>query len=173
MPKIKPGGVYEIKLVDKYYVYVCEMYEYCFGLFDFVSETPAELENIEKLKFRDYMNSKRTGIVKKVWEKIGTIDLIKNNMKVPDRAVWYEWNEELSYKNCLIVRNGLHIKVTLNEYKKILENGFKTGVFDNYINYEDYIVKHLINNKLIQVDEEIRAIWYRKRKKEAYPKYYK
>jgi hypothetical protein len=168
VPKIKLGNVYEIKLIDKYYVYVCEMREYCFALFDFVSETPIAFETLEKrLIFMDYMNSKRTGIVKKIWKKIGTIDLIKNNIKIPDRAVWYKWDEELSYENCLIIRDGLHIGVTLEEYKKILANGLNSGTFDDYINYEDYIVKRLINNKRIQVDEKTRATWYRKRKKEA------
>jgi hypothetical protein len=70
MPKIKPGGVYEIKLVDKYYVYVCEIQEYAFGLFDIVSETPIEIKTLGKLKFRDYNDSKRTGITRKVWKKL-------------------------------------------------------------------------------------------------------
>jgi hypothetical protein len=60
MPKIKPGGVYEIKLVDKYYVYVCEIAKNDFGLFDIVSETPIELETLGRIKFRNYKAGKRT-----------------------------------------------------------------------------------------------------------------
>ena len=42
MPKIKCGGVYEIK-INKYYVYVCHIAEFSFGIFDYVSEEPLTL----------------------------------------------------------------------------------------------------------------------------------
>jgi hypothetical protein len=144
LSKIKCGGVYEIKLLNKYYVYVCEIMEYAFGIFDLVSETPIDIKMMGKIKFKD---CKRTGITKKEWKKIGTLDLVENSIKIPDRAVYYEWNIELSYKNCLIVRDGLHVGVTLEEYKKTLETGFSFGVYDNYKNFEEWIYLNLENIK--------------------------
>jgi hypothetical protein len=166
VPKIKPGGVYEIKLVDKYYVYVCEIAEFDFGLFDIVSETPIEIETLVKLKFRDYKASKRTGITKKVWKKIGTLNLEERNIRFPDLVTYLDYDPEGFIERSIIMRNGNLLKVPKEYYLDLLEKEYIYGFFDNYINYENHIVKNLINNKLIQLDEDIRAAWYRKRMEE-------
>jgi hypothetical protein len=67
MPKIKCGGVYEIR-INKYYVYVCHIAEFSFGIFDYVSEEPADIDIINK-NFKGYKSCKRTGITKREWKK--------------------------------------------------------------------------------------------------------
>jgi hypothetical protein len=145
LPKIKAGGVYEIKLLDKYYLYVCEIREYCFGIFDIVSETPVDIETIKNIKFKNYKDCKRPGITKKIWKKIGTMD----NIESPDIARWLSFDPDgLKYKEPIIFRDGLVTKVTLEEYIKVLETGFIFGVWDNYENFQtDYLIPNIENIK--------------------------
>jgi hypothetical protein len=160
MPKIKSGGIFEIKLVDKYYVYVCEVREYHFFLFDFISEKPVEgIEIFEKIKFKAAKNCKRDGIRIKAWKLIGIMDLIKNNIKAPDVAVYVPWwDNESNYKRRTLMRNGLMEIVTLEEYKKTLETGITTGWYETFKGFENYLIVNLdniLNNKPMKDEWDI------------------
>jgi hypothetical protein len=169
LPKIKVGGVYEIKLLDKYYAYVCEIDEYEFGLFDFVSENSVGIETLKKIQFRFYKSCKRTGITKKTWKKIGAIDLIENDIKYPSLIIYQEWCSEFSIKESKAMHQGNLIKIDTEEYMKLLKKGYFYGFHHNYIMFEDDIINNLVNNGLIEVDEKDREAWYKKRMEEAYP----
>ncbi|MDR1316451.1 MAG: hypothetical protein LBK13_06215 [Spirochaetales bacterium] len=48
MEKINSGNVYEIKLNDNNYAYVCVIAEYDFGVFDIISDKPIGIKTVEK-----------------------------------------------------------------------------------------------------------------------------
>ena len=159
MRKIKPGTVYEIKLDVEKYVYVCRFDVSLLGLFDVVSEEQMEIETIKNRKIIDYKellfldklnHLPKEKIIRNKWEKIGEIESISDDINIPDLAIYNPWNPVLSHKNCEVIRNGSRIKVTQEEYKKILETGLIYGRIDNFIIYERYITRNIdniINNK--------------------------
>jgi phage pi2 protein 07 len=145
MNELKLGNVYEVKLLDTFHVYVCEVEESHFGLFDFISEKPVEIDILTKIRFKAFMGCARDGITEKVWKIIGTIDLEKNNLRIPDLAVLPLPDSELGYKNCKIERNGNIITVTPEEYKKVLNTGFIVWIYDDYKKYENYLTWNIDN----------------------------
>jgi hypothetical protein len=96
-------------------------------------------------------------------EKIGTLNLEEKNIQYPDLVTYFDYDPEHFIERSMIMRNGNLLKVSKEYYLDLLKKRYIYGFFDNYINYEDHIVKNLINNRLIQLDEDIRAAWYRKR----------
>ena len=146
MPKIQCGGVYEIK-INKYYVYVCHITEFSFGIFDYVSEEPANIDTIINKKFKDYKSCKRTGITKKEWKKIGTIDLDKNNIKVPDLVIFMDYDKEHFIERSIVMRQGNSLKVSKETYLALLEKRYIYGFFDNHKTFENYIYWNLDNIK--------------------------
>jgi hypothetical protein len=158
LKKINNGNIYEIKLLNGEYVYVCFIGGYTFGLFDLVSETSIGLNILEKIDFKFYTSCKKNGIIKSNWNYIGTMDLEKNDIKMPDQAIFLAWNIEDSYKNPQIMRNGNLIKVTIKEYKTILKKNGVYGFYDDYKKFENYIywnLDNIRNNKPIEIEYDI------------------
>jgi hypothetical protein len=168
MEKIKSGIVYEIKLDIKKYVYVCRFNEFLLGLFDVISEKQIDIETVKSKKIIDYKDCTyidklnrfaREEVKKNTWKKIGEIELVGNNIKIPDLAIYNPWKPELSHKNCEVLRYGCGpIKVTQEEYKKILGTGLIYGCLDNFIIFERYITRNIdniLNNKPMDPDGDV------------------
>ena len=167
MAKIKPGTIYEIMLDIEKYVYVCRFNEFELGLFDIVSKIQLGIDAIKDKNIIDYKSVtfidklnklKDEKQVRNKWKKVGEIDV--NDFKYPDVAVFNPWKQELSYENCEILKGwrGPKLKVSLEEYKKIMEAGLWDGTIDNFILYERYIsrnIDNIINNKPLEPGGEI------------------
>ena len=160
MGKIVPGTVYEIKLENEKFAYVCRFDEFNLGLFNVISDNQV---NIETLLLSNLIDYKACGSINKIphlkdekirkfsWKIIGEIDLIKYKISIPDLAIYNPWKKELSYKNCQIARHGHgKIKVSAEEYKKLLDKGLTDGYIDNFMLFEKYInnnIDNILNNK--------------------------
>jgi hypothetical protein len=98
-----------------------------------------------------------------VWKKIGTLNLEEKNIRFPDLVTYLDYDPEGFIERSIIMRDGIPLKVPKEYYLDLLRKEYIYGFFDNY---ENYIVNNLIKNKLIELDEDIRAAWYRKRMEE-------
>jgi len=180
MGKIKAGTIFEIKLNIGKFVYLCCFDEYLFGLFNIVSEKQIDIKEIKNSKIIDYKDClspfKRDIITdgkitkeKCNWVNIGEIDLSESNIFIPDLAIFDPNKSELSYKKCIILRGWKpelnykkrgwkKEKVTIEEYKKVLNTGLTYGTIDNFIIYENYItenIENIINNKPMNSSKHI------------------
>ena len=154
MGKINPGTIYEIKLEKNKYVYLCRLDELKFGLFNIISEKQIDIKTLENniiidlkgCNLLDYDDEgiKKLSINQCGLKKIGEIDL--NKIKIPDIAFYDSWNPELSYNDCLILRDGsLIIKVELDKYKKLIEKGLIFGIIPSCKIFKKYITRNIDN----------------------------
>lgn len=87
--KNKYGNVYEIKLPNGKYTYICWIKQFSFGVFNYHSEKPVDnLDSLLSVGFKIYISGKETAIRKKIWQLIGHIDLEKENIEFPDLAIF-------------------------------------------------------------------------------------
>lgn len=146
MTKNKYGNVYEIKLSNGKYVYVCWMKEFSFGIFNYISEKPIiDTSNLLSVGFKTYKACKETAVRKKIWKLIGHIDLDNENIIYPDLVIFLPYNEELFIKQSEVMRNGDGVKVTTDEYLTLLKKGYIYGFFDNYQTFELWLSGNIEN----------------------------
>ena len=146
MTKNKYGNVYEIKLSNGKYVYVCWMKEFSFGIFNYISEKPIiDANSLLSAGFKTYKACKETAIRKKIWKLIGHIDLEKENIIYPDLVIFLPYNKELFIKQSEVMRNGDGVKVTTDEYLTLLKKGYIYGFFDNYQTFELWLSGNIEN----------------------------
>ena len=139
------GNVYEIPLLNGKYVYVCWIREYSFGIFNYVSEKPTDLDNLLTVGFKAYKSGKQTAVKKKIWKLIGYIDLEKENIQLPDLAIFQSWNKEFSISQAKVMRNGNLLTVTTNEYLTVLKKGYIYGFFDDHTKLEKWLSDNIEN----------------------------
>ena len=130
------GNVYEISLPNGKYVYVCWIKEFSFGIFNYVSEKPTDLNNLLSVGFKTYKSGKQTAVKKKIWKLIGHIDLEKENIKYPDLVIFMAYSKEDDIARSIVMRNGNSLKVPTEEYLTLLKEGYIYGFFDNYKSFE-------------------------------------
>lgn len=146
MTKNKYGNVYEIKLSNGKYVYVCWMKEFSFGIFNYISEKPIiDTSNLLSVGFKTYKACKETAVRKKIWKLKGHIDLDNENIIYPDLAIFLPYNKELFIKQSEVMRNGDGVKVTTDEYLTLLKKGYIYGFFDNYQTFELWLSGNIEN----------------------------
>lgn len=144
--KSKLGNVYEIKLPNEDYVYLCLIEKFSFGFFDYKSKKKNEsIENLSELGFKMYKTGKETAINNKKWELIGKIDLEKENIQWPDLANYALWDVEGSIERLNITREGSLIKVSKEYYLSLVERGLIDGFFDKPENLESWIMEFFDN----------------------------
>ena len=139
MSKNRYGNVYEIKLSNGKYVYVCWIREFNFGIFNYVSEKPAEFDQLLSVGFKAYKACKETAVKKKIWKLMGHIDLEKENIQMPDLASFMPHNKAFFIKESRVMRNGNSTKVTPDEYLSLLKKGYIYGFFDDYTKFEQWL----------------------------------
>lgn len=139
------GNVYEIKLSNNKYVYVCWIREFSFGIFNYISDESAELEQLLSVGFKTYKSGKETAVKKGIWKLIGHIDLEKENIQFPDLAVFMAYNKEHFIERSIVMRYGNSLKVPIEEYLTSLEKGYISGFFDNYRSFEMWLLKYIEN----------------------------
>jgi hypothetical protein len=137
------GNVYEIRLSNGKYVYVCWIREFNFGIFNYISEEPTDLDNLLFAGFKAYKACKEKAVKKKIWKLIGHIDLEKENIQVPDLASFMPHNKEFFIKESRVMRNGNSIKVPASEYLSLLKKGYIYGFFDDYIKFEQWLSNNI------------------------------
>ncbi len=140
----KYGNIYELKLPNEKYVYICWVREFSFAVFDYYSEN--SVDSIEKLQhkgFKIFKSGKETAIRKKVWKLVGHIDLEKENIKWPDLASYRFWDIEGSIENSKVMRNGNLVNVTKKKFLKLVEKGYIYGFFDKPEIFEKWLVEHI------------------------------
>lgn len=146
MTKNKYGNVYEIKLSNGKYVYVCWMKEFSFGIFNYISEKPIiDTSNLLSVGFKTYKACKETAVRKKIWKLKGHIDLDNENIIYPDFVIFLPYNKELFIKQSEVMRNGDGVKVTTDEYLTLLKKGYIYGFFDNYQTFELWLSGNIEN----------------------------
>jgi hypothetical protein len=137
------GNIYEIKLPNNKYVYACWIEEFSFGIFNYVSEQPAKLEQILPLGIRMYKSGKETAVKKKIWKLIGHIDLEEENIKYPDLVTYMAYDKEDFINRSIVIRNGSPLKVSKEYYMELLKKGYIYGFFDNYKTFELWLSKFI------------------------------
>ena len=120
----KYGNVYEISLLNGKYAYVCWIEECSFGIFNYVSENPTDIDNLLTVGFKAYKEGKETAVKKKIWKLISHIDLEKQNMQLPDLVIFQNWNKEFSIQQSKAMRHGNLIKIPIDEYLSLLKKGY-------------------------------------------------
>ena len=157
MANIIPVKIYEVKLDIEKYVYFLRINKDTFGLFDVVSESKVEIKTLENRKiidikscsFSDWENYKKLNMRQSGWRKIGEMDL--STVKIPDMAVYNSWNPEESHRDCLVIKDFKEaIKVTPEEYKKLVERGLILGRVPSSEVFKKYItrnIENIINNQ--------------------------
>ena len=143
--KIQPkyGNVYEIPLTNGKYVYVCWIREFSFGIFNYLSDKPAELDILLTVGFKAYKACKETAVRKKIWKLIGHIDLEKENIIWPDLVIFMAYNKEHFIECSRVMRNGNPLKVPQKDYWGLLKKGYIYGFFDNYKTFEEWLSKFI------------------------------
>lgn len=144
--KKKYGNVYEIKLSNGKYTYVCWIKQFSFGIFNYYSENKIEsLEALLSVGFKTYTCGKETAIRKKIWKLIGYVDLETENIEFPDLAVFMAYNKEHFIEQSRIMRNGNSYKVPTEYYISLLKKGYLAGFFDNYKTFEVWLINNIEN----------------------------
>ncbi len=142
----KYGNVYEIKLPNDKYTYVCWIEECSFGIFNYYSEQPTtNIEELLLLGFKIYKESKETAIRKKIWKIVGHIDLEEATIEWPDLAIYGDWNPEMFIEDSKIMRHGKSLVIEQDKYLELVEKGFVYGFFDNYVNFEKWLANQFQN----------------------------
>jgi hypothetical protein len=139
MASYKKGNVYEIKLNNGKYVYVCLMTDFGFGIFNYKSENQTDITNLLNCGFIKYISCKRGGISKGVWKLIGNIDLEKHNIEYPDLAIFMKYDPKGFTERSIIMRDGNSLNVPTDEYLALVEKGYIYGFWDNYKNFEQWL----------------------------------
>jgi hypothetical protein len=139
------GNVYEILLSNSKYVYVCWIERCSFGIFNYVSEKPTNLENLLSVGFKAYKEGKETAVKKKIWKLTGHIDLEKENIQLPDLVIFQSWRKEYSIKQAIVMRNGSPLEASTEDYLTLLKKGYIYGFFDNYKSFEEWLAKYIEN----------------------------
>ena len=139
----KYGNVYEIPLLNGKYVYVCWIREFSFGIFNYVSEKPTDLDNLLTVGFKAYKSGKQTAVKKKIWKLIGHIDLEKENIKYPDLVIFMAYDKEHFIDKSTVMRNGNMLQVSQEEYLALLKKGYIYGFFDNYKTFEEWLCEFI------------------------------
>lgn len=133
------GNVYEIKLSNNKYVYVCWIREYSFGVFNYISEKSTDLNHLLSVGFKIYKTCKETAVKKKIWKLIGYIDLVKENIQWPDLVNFMAYDKEGFIERSIAMRNGSPLKLPQEEYLALLKKGYIYGFFDNYQTFERWL----------------------------------
>lgn len=82
--KNKYGNVFEIKLPNGRYTYICWIKQFSFGIFNYYSKKPVDsLDSLLALGFKIYISGKETAIRKKIWSLIRHIDMEKEKIAFP------------------------------------------------------------------------------------------
>lgn len=139
------GNIYEILLSNNMYVYVCWIEECSFGIFDYYSEKPAQLNQLLSLGFKTYKACKETAIKKHIWKLIGHLDLDTENIRLPDLAIFQNWNKSVSLQQSKVMRHGNLVTVPKNEYLSLLQKGYIYGFFDNNTKFEQWLLNNIPN----------------------------
>jgi hypothetical protein len=139
MAKKQYGNVYEIKLSNGKYVYVCWIKQFNFGIFNYLSEIPAELDQLLPLGFKTYKACKETAVRKKIWKLIGYIDLAKENIQYPDLVIYMAYDKDYFIDCSRVMRDGNPIIVPQKDYLALLNKGYIYGFFDKYQTFEEWL----------------------------------
>lgn len=144
--KKKYGNIYEIKLPNGKYTYICWIKQFSFGVFNYYSKKTAEnLDTLLSVGFKIYTSGKETAIRKNIWKLIGYVDLEKENIEFPDLAVFMAYNKEHFIGQSRIMRNGNSYKVPTEYYISLLKKGHLAGFFDNYKTFELWLINNIEN----------------------------
>lgn len=145
MNKKEYGNVYEILLSNGKYVYVCWVEECSFGIFNYISDKPAELDQLLSVGFKTYKECKETAIKKKIWKLVGHIDLEKENIKLPDLAIFMVYDKKHFIERSRVMRNGNPLVVPQEDYLALLKKGYIYGFSDNYVSFEEWLLRNIEN----------------------------
>lgn len=138
----KYGGIYEIILSNNRYLYVCLVKHWGFCVFDIYSETPlTDIETILSKKIKLYAVCKETAINKKIWKKIGNIDIEKYNISFPPLlAIYASWQKEYCFEMARAMNSdGNTIKITIGEFSRLVNNGLIYNFFPNHQSFEKWL----------------------------------
>lgn len=144
--KNKYGNVYEIKLPNGKYTYICWIKQFSFGVFNYHSEKPVDnLDSLLSVGFKIYISGKETAIRKKIWQLIGHIDLEKENIEFPDLAIFMSNDKEHFIEQSRIMRNGNSYYAPTDYYISLFKKGYIAGFFDKPNIFELWLTKNLDN----------------------------
>ncbi len=150
------GNIYEIKLPNNKYVYVCWIREFSFGVFDYLSKEPTnEIDKLSTKGIKIFKACKETAIKKKIWKLIGQIDLAKENIEWPDLANYRFWDIEGSIEASRVMRHGNPQVVEKSKYLDLVKKGYIYGFFDKHTTFEKWIAENIEdypNNLKIDLD---------------------
>lgn len=143
----KYGNIYEIKMPNNKYAYLCLIRECGFCIFDYSSEI--QTNNIQELLIKGlkiYKFGKETAINKKIWTLVGYVDLQKENIKWPDLAIFMPHNKLRFIKESKImsVNEGI-VKVKTDEYLSLVKKGYINAFFDDYRYFELWLSNNIEN----------------------------
>jgi hypothetical protein len=133
------GNVYEILLENGKYVYVCWIREFSFGIFNYLSDKPADLDQLLFVGFKAYKACKETAVKRKIWKLIGHVDLEKENIKWPDLVIFMSYDKKYFIECSRIMRHGNPFIVPKEYYLDLLKKGYIYGFFDNYKTFEEWL----------------------------------
>jgi len=143
MSKKAYGNVYEIKLANSKYIYLCWIEECCFGIYDCVLEKPTELNQLLFVGFKAYKECNEKAAKKGIWKLIGHIDIEKENIQLPDLVIFQNWNKEHSIQQSKAMRHGNLLKIPIDEYLSLLKKGYIYGFFDDYRKFEQWLTDYI------------------------------
>ena len=139
------GKIYEISLPSGKFTYVCRVRQYEFGIFDYLSENAANMDELLSVGFKTYKSCIETAIRKKIWKLIGQVDLEKENIIYPDLAIFLSYNKELFIRQSRVMRNGNPLVVPQKDYIDLLKRGYIYGFFDDYKIFELWLSSNIEN----------------------------
>lgn len=143
MAKKGYGNIYELLLPNGEYAYICWIADFSFGIFDYISKEPTEVEKLLSIGFKTYKSGKETAIKKKIWKLVGCVDLEDRNITYPDLVIFMPYDKEHFIECSRVMRSGNPVKVETEEYLSLLKNGYIYGFFDNYKNFERWIMNNI------------------------------
>lgn len=140
------GNVYEIKLSNNKYVYVCWIRDVSFGVFDYYLEEPtSDIDKLLSKGVKIFKACKETAIRKKIWQLVGHINIEEQNIEWPDLAIYMYLDPERFIENSRVMRNGNPQVIEKDKYLELVEKGYIYGFFDKYETFERWLVEHMEN----------------------------
>ncbi len=156
MSKYDEGNIFEIKLDEKIYAYVCLIEDFEFGVFNIIAEKPLNFETVSNLEFNTFRGCKRGGISKGAWKLIGKINLKEKGIELPDLACYREWDIEGSIESASVIRKGEMVSVDKEYFLKLVDENYIFGFFDDYKKFENWIRSNI---EKIKSKQQVKSEW--------------
>ncbi|MBC2313514.1 hypothetical protein HCB40_04855 [Listeria welshimeri] len=112
-------------------------------VYNIISEIKVLLENIINQELKLYKGCNESLIKNGTWSIIGSIELVDEDIYVPDLAYYVEWLPKESVNRLAINRKEKTVIVEKEYYIYLVKKGYTLGTFNKPEQLPQWILEHL------------------------------